>query len=168
MFFFLSGLLTFCIVEQYGEVWRILYFVKNEMCLTERQNQQLRGEKCKLNSMLRTVKDILNSDICDNIDTPTQEDLTEKASKMTAAMMQALTKRVKLRNQDNERLGEKYSQAMREFSLSLHNISPAAYRYVRDSLDCVLPNESTLHRWMAKVDCSPGLHQQEKDIFELS
>ena len=65
--FFLSGLLTFCIVEQYGEVWRILYFVKNEMCLTERQNQQLRGEKRKLNSMLRTVKDILNSDICDNI-----------------------------------------------------------------------------------------------------
>ena len=112
-----------------------------------------------VNEILRTSSEISG---------PDQDQIMQKASKMTAAMMQALTKRVKLKTQTSNHPREPYSEAIREFAVSLHNISPAAYRYIRESLDLVLPDERTLQRWISKVDCSPGLHEQEKDIFDFN
>ena len=61
-------------------------------------------------------------------------------------------------------MGTEYSQEMKEFSLSLHNISPAGYRYVREALDNILPAEATITRWMRKVDGSPGFSDQVYNI----
>ena len=54
----------------------------------------------------------------------------------------------------------KYSKELREFSVSLHNTSAAAYRYVRQELGNILPSEKTIQRWMVKVDGSPGFSRQ--------
>ena len=78
--------------------------------------------------------------------------------------MRTLMKKIKLDSSHNQP-GSAYSPAMREFSLSLHNISPAAYRYVRRSLEFSLPHESTLRNWMSNVDCTPGFHVQEKELY---
>ena len=53
-----------------------------------------------------------------------------------------------------------YSKELREFSVSLHNTSAAAYRYVRQELGNILPSETTLKRWMVKIDGSPGFSRQ--------
>ena len=103
-----------------------------------------------------------------NISEPTIEDLCSKASKLTAETMRTLIKKMKHSDSSHNQPGGAYSPAMREFSLSLHNISPAAYRYVRRSLDFSLPHESTLHNWMSNVDCTPGFHVQEKELFYLA
>lgn len=108
---------------------------------------------------LESLKSILQT-VVSEIPTSKENDLLDKASKMTAAMMQTLSKKVKRKGEFNNHPGRPYSQAMREFSLSLHNISPAAYEYVRESLDWALPDTRTLIRWMGKIDCSPGLHEQ--------
>ena len=41
-----------------------------------------------------------------------------------------------------------YSKELQEFALSLHNVSPAGYRFDRKSLDDILSDKSTLQRWM--------------------
>ncbi|CAL8083572.1 unnamed protein product [Orchesella dallaii] len=49
-----------------------------------------------------------------------------------------------------------YTELLREFSFTLHYLSPAAYRYVRNYLEKLLPHSCTFQRWTNFVDPSPG------------
>ncbi|PIK46483.1 putative DNA transposase THAP9-like [Apostichopus japonicus] len=65
----------------------------------------------------------------------------------------------------------RYSDALKQFALTLHFYSPKAYNFTRKVLN--LPNPSSLRQWRSSVDCQPGflkevlLHLQketEKDV----
>ena len=84
------------------------------------------------------------------------QELCDKTANISSEILQSLCKRARL----EEKSSQQYCREIREFSLSLHNASPKAYRYVREALDNTFPNERTIRRWMSKLDCSPGFHQQ--------
>ena len=84
------------------------------------------------------------------------KDICEKASKITQAV---LTQIIKKSKRNCNKPAEQYSKEIREFCLTLHNVSPSGYRYVREALDFSLPHEKTIKRWMSKVDCSPGFNK---------
>ena len=109
--------------------------------------------------MLETLK-TLNL----NLSKPTEEELYRQASKVSSLLMQQIEKKAKYSDDraNNNHPGVQYCKDMREFALSLHNVSPAGYRFIRKSFNYILPDESTLRRWMSKLDCSPGFHQQVK------
>jgi len=92
------------------------------------------------------------------------DNLKEKAKSIPGEIETAISKRMRY-SEENEnsktyRTGLPYSKELQEFSLSLHNVSPSGYRYVREALDNILPSESTILRWMKKIDGSPGFSQQ--------
>ena len=45
---------------------------------------------------------------------------------------------------------------MRKFIITLHYKSPAAYRYVRETINNVLPHQKTIRRWYKSINASPG------------
>ena len=89
------------------------------------------------------------------------ENLMHKANDITGELISTV-KRVKL----DEKSVMSYSKEMQEFALSLHNISPAGYKYVREKLDDILPCEKTIKRWLCKIDGSPGISQQALDYLK--
>lgn len=48
----------------------------------------------------------------------------------------------------------KYSEELRDFSLSLHFYSPRAYEFLRGTF--TLPSPSTLRTWLGSFGCLPG------------
>ncbi|GBP51748.1 DNA transposase THAP9 [Eumeta japonica] len=50
----------------------------------------------------------------------------------------------------------KYTPALRKFALTLHYYSPAAYKYIRNIYNNVLPHTRTLCRWYGTIDAEPG------------
>ena len=50
--------------------------------------------------------------------------------------------------------GRRYTDDIKEFSLTLHYYSPKAYEYVRSILP--LPNPSLIRKWSSSVNCEPG------------
>ena len=96
-----------------------------------------------------------------NITDASLENLMHRANDITGELISTV-KRVKL----DEKSVMSYSKEMQEFALSLHNISPAGYKYVRDKLDDILPCEKTIKRWLCKIDGSPGISQQALDYLK--
>lgn len=91
----------------------------------------------------------------------TIENIIEKSRGISCELVHAISKRAKYSDTDKPyNIGTAYSKEIKEFALSLHNVSPAGYRYVREALDNILPSESTIIRWMRKVDGSPGFSDQ--------
>ena len=92
------------------------------------------------------------------------ENLKEKAKSIPGEIAAAISKRLKYSEKNDNsktyRTGLPYSKELQEFSLSLHNVSPSGYSYVREALDNILPSESTILKWMKKIDGSPGFSQQ--------
>ena len=50
----------------------------------------------------------------------------------------------------------KYTDTIKSFALTLHGYSPKAYRFIRETFMNTLPHETTLSRWLTKLDVSPG------------
>ena len=50
----------------------------------------------------------------------------------------------------------KYTDTIKSFALTLHGYSPKAYRFIRETFMNILPHETTLSRWLTKLDVSPG------------
>ncbi|GFN94273.1 LOW QUALITY PROTEIN: THAP domain-containing protein 9 [Plakobranchus ocellatus] len=48
----------------------------------------------------------------------------------------------------------RYSEAVKEFAITVHFYSPKAYDYLRGFLH--LPSPSTIRRWATSIDCEPG------------
>ena len=62
---------------------------------------------------------------------------------------------------DKKRLlkNEKYSEEIRQFALTLHFYSPAAYNFVRKSFDTCLPHTRTIRKWMSSVKTSSNFNE---------
>ena len=54
--------------------------------------------------------------------------------------------------------GRRYTDDIKEFSLTLYFYSPKAYEYVRSIIP--LPNPSLIRKWSSSVDCEPGFLQE--------
>lgn len=54
----------------------------------------------------------------------------------------------------------KYPPELRNFALTLHFHSPAAYKYLRDIFAQNLPHPNTLFRWYRDVDAQPGFTEE--------
>ena len=54
--------------------------------------------------------------------------------------------------------GRRYTDDIKEFSLTLYFYSPKAYEYLRSIIP--LPNPSLIRKWSSSVDCEPGFLQE--------
>ncbi|XP_049911307.1 uncharacterized protein LOC126396951 [Epinephelus moara] len=59
-----------------------------------------------------------------------------------------------------------FTQAQREFSLTLHLHGPKAYKYLRETMKIPLPHPHTLQRWLQTVDAKPGLNTSLLDMLQ--
>ena len=125
-------------------------------------------EKSKTKSRQRVhrkkVLTVLDQVDLGSISDSKHSELYKKAEKISDAMLESLQKKNLAKSKFS------YPDVVRQFAISLHNVSPAAYRYVRQALDFVLPDESTLRNWLRNVDVSTGFNKQSlntlKDIVE--
>lgn len=64
--------------------------------------------------------------------------------------------------------GSKYSETIRLFSLTLHFLSPRAYRFVRSKFLNRMPHESTIANWYqnSNLDSKPGISQNALKILK--
>jgi hypothetical protein len=62
--------------------------------------------------------------------------------------------------QVRHKAGKVWTKPEKDFSLLSFYKSPGAYKYWRNSLKIVLPGLSTIHDWVADIDCLPGFNQQ--------
>ncbi|KAG7307177.1 hypothetical protein JYU34_007329 [Plutella xylostella] len=60
----------------------------------------------------------------------------------------------------------KYEPEFRKFCLTLHFLSPNAYRYIRNKFETCLPHPKTISKWYANIDGSPGLTDDAFKILE--
>ena len=81
---------------------------------------------------------------------------------MTSYHFIGFAKRSKFEETNNARFQPflEYPKELREFAVSLHNTSAAAYRYVREEFGNILPSETTIRKWMGNIDGSPGFSKQ--------
>ena len=155
---------SYCIPNNSAE--KIVYQQKTIEGLTKEkktENERKRRLTNKVQSLSNDIKSLLAKVPLDGCD-KTKEDIELKASSIPDVLVNAIASKKKKSNNNNFP-GHAYCDKIKEFSLSLHNSSPQAYRYVRENLDFVLPSESTLRQWMTKIDCSPGFQQQEEKSF---
>ena len=155
---------SYCIPNNSAE--KIVYQQKTIEGLTKEkktENEHKRRLTNKVQSLSNDIKSLLAKVPLDGCD-KTKEDIELKASSIPDVLVNAIASKKKKSNNNNFP-GHAYCDKIKEFSLSLHNASPRAYRYVRENLDFVLPSESTLRQWMTKIDCSPGFQQQEEKSF---
>ena len=62
--------------------------------------------------------------------------------------------------QVRHKAGQAWTKIEKDFSLLSYYKSPGAYKYWRNSLKIVLPGFSTIHDWVADIDCLPGFNKQ--------
>lgn len=64
---------------------------------------------------------------------------------------------------------EQYPPAVRQFAISLHNVSPAGYRMVQMEFDGRLPSDSAIRNWHANADINskPGIIEQSLKFLKL-
>ena len=51
---------------------------------------------------------------------------------------------------------EDFTPEMKKFIVTLHYKSPAAYKFVRETFNNVIPHARTIRRWYCSIDASPG------------
>ena len=108
----------------------------------KRQKRKLQEEKCELE------KTLLDLEI--NANDSTIDSLISKAKALPKAIHEGLLKRTRFEEQNNNNdkaiyYPGQYSREIRDFAISLHNTSAAAYRYVRYlviSISCQSLNHS--------------------------
>ena len=99
--------------------------LKKTICELNNNNKQLKAKKRKLEKTLVTCEQALES--CkDNINTSDEKwaELVNKARNVPKEIYHRLEKRFKT----DSTFIPPYSEELREFALTLHNTSPAAYR----------------------------------------
>lgn len=60
---------------------------------------------------------------------------------------------------------KKYTPALRKFAVTLHYYSPAAYKYVRQVFNGVLPHPRVIGRWYENSRADPGFSKQALDTL---
>ena len=72
-------------------------------------------------------------------------------------LLVALFKRSSFKDNHNKK---PYEQILRDFAITLYYKSPAAYNFVRESLNLALPHENTLYMWFRPIHSKPGWSSQ--------
>lgn len=109
---------------------------------------------CRCKTKLSTMSDIINN---------LQENLivkTEIANRLHTSfdkLQLSLFHNVK-NNNVTFPTGRRYTDDIKEFSLTLYFYSPKAYEYVRSIIP--LPNPSLIRKWSSSVDCEPGFIEE--------
>ena len=62
---------------------------------------------------------------------------------------------------------KQYSPELREFALTLHFYSTAAYNYVRRKFNTCLPHPKTISKWYCTVNGKPGLCSEALDNIKV-
>ena len=123
----------------------------------ETSNKQLKAKVRNLQQQLQRCKTKISnmSDIINNL----QDDLvikTEVADRLHKSF-DKLQLSIFYNSKNNTMTppcGRRYTDDIKEFSLTLHYYSPKAYEYVRSILP--LPNPSLIRKWSSSVNCEPG------------
>lgn len=71
------------------------------------------------------------------------------------------------RKHKKQPLPKKYPHELRKFALTLHFLSPRAYKYVRTHFDTCLPHPKTISRWYQGVDCEPGFTKESFEALKI-
>lgn len=66
----------------------------------------------------------------------------------------------------NGNRGEKYSEFVRDFCLTVHYYSTAAYKYMRKKFNNNLPTVRTLQCWYSSIESEPGFTKAAFDILK--
>lgn len=64
------------------------------------------------------------------------------------------------------KLPTKYSPQLRRFALTLHYLSPRAYRYVRNTFNLALPHKRTIAKWYEHINGDPGFTHESFKALE--
>ena len=128
---------------------------------TEISNKQLKSKIRNLQRQLRRCKSkIANmSDVIDSL----EQNLTVKTE--IADRLRASFDKLQLSIFNNTKnntticpCGRRYTDDVKEFSLTLYFYPPKAYEYVRSIIP--LPNPSLIRKWSSSVDCELGFLQE--------
>ena len=90
-------------------------------------------------------------------------DVQDSKSVFADAIICEYKKRLKTSNNNRK---EPYSDDMKKFALTMHGYSPKAYRFLRETFDYALPSEITIHRWLEKIDYTPGFSYSSLSMIQ--
>ena len=128
---------------------------------TEISNKQLKLKIRNLQQQLRRCKSKI-ANMSDVIDSLEQNLIvkTEIADRLHASFdkLQLSIFNNAKNNTTISPCGRRYTDDIKEFSLTLYFYSPKAYEYVRSIIP--LPNPSLIRKWSSSVDCEPGFLQE--------
>lgn len=124
--------------------------------------KKLRENKRRLEKKNATLLNVINDLKSMNLVDTESLDLLSNIGGKT----QDLLVRLK-RKYSNEPLPKKYSPELRKFALTLHFLSPRAYKYVRNHFDSCLPHPKTISKWYQSVDCEPGFTKESFEALKI-
>ena len=119
--------------------------------------QQLRRCKTKLSNM----SDIINN-LQDNLVIKTE--IADRLHKSFDKLQLSIFHNAK-NNTMTSPSGKRYTDDIKEFSLTLYYYSPKAYEYVRSIIP--LPNPSLIRKWSSSVNCEPGFLDEAFDSLKV-
>lgn len=61
----------------------------------------------------------------------------------------------------------RYMPQLRKFALTLHYYSPAAYMFVRELCNKIIPHPRTLFRWCGRINGDPGFTEESFNALKL-
>ena len=123
-----------------GQVKKLKQKVKVLQVQLSRRNRKIRNMK-ELLDVLKTEKLILDEQ---------HSLLQHNFTGVTESIFRDQVRNLKL----SKPHGNRYSDEVKQFAMTLHYYSPKAYDFVRKVLS--LPHPSSIRTWAASVDCDPG------------
>ncbi|XP_048484643.1 uncharacterized protein LOC125490210 [Plutella xylostella] len=124
--------------------------------------QSLRRKNLRLKKKLASFKQILETLKTERYINDDTHDVL--SSNVFAADLYAKMKK-KIQGK-SKKPASKYEPEFRKFCLTLHFLSPNAYRYIRNKFETCLPHPKTISKWYANIDGSPGLTDDAFKILE--
>ena len=115
----------------------------------KKKNLRLEKNICGLISKLHACK-LLNEELAST--------LNENFGHMATALFRNECENVE------KSAGSRYSEEIKEFTLTLHFYSPRAYKFVRKALH--LPHPATIRSWCVNINCEPGFLEKPFNYIE--
>lgn len=122
--------------------------ISNKQLKAKVRNLQQQLRRCK--TRLSNMSDIINN-LKDNLVIKTE--IADRLHKSFDKLQLSIFYNAK-NNTMTSPCGRRYTDDIKEFSLTLYFYSPKAYEYVRSILP--LPNPSLIRKWSSSVNCEPG------------
>ena len=109
--------------------------------------QKVRRKEKKIHTVQGLIDDMAKKKLLENDISNT---LKETFSGLPLTMIEN-----HLKNQDRESHGNRHSDEVKRFAMTLHFYSPRGYDYMR-SVFSSLPHPSSMANWTSSIDCEPG------------